>query len=130
MSTVDVSYPAPTRQDITIARDVDSTLTFVLTDTTGIPVDITNDTVEFTARDTYGGTAKIATIANTTGHHVDPTNGKTAFTISKAAIDAADTTTNRDVVWVYEVRRLAGGTSPVIVHIMGNLRVVPVVTAG
>lgn len=129
MSSVDVQYPCPQEVDICVSRDADVTLTFVLTDARNHPVDITADTVDFTARDKWGGTAKIATISNISGHHIDPTNGKTAFTISQASINVvADS--NRDDVWVYEVRRLAGGTSPVVIHVRGLMRIVPAVTAG
>lgn len=127
--TATISYPAPSVLNLVIERDADTTLTFVLLDALGLhPVDITNDTVKFTASDTYGGTAQIATLTKTTGQHTDPTNGKTAFAITKAIINAAASST-KESCWVYEVRRLTGGTSPEVVHIVGELRVQPSVVA-
>ena len=123
--TVYVKYPAATVQPIVIARDADTTLSFVLLDEQGNhPVDLSADTVKFTVADGYGGTVKIGPLTNLNNQHTDPTNGKTSFTISKATINAV-ASSSAEQSWLYEVRRLTGGSTPEVVHLTGEFRVRP-----
>ena len=129
MSSVASSVGTPSPSLIEVVRDQDVTLTFTLADAGGHAVDITHDSVTFVVKSTYGGTVEIATMTNITGQHVDPTNGTTQFTITQAALDAATTAGVMDS-WVYEVRRLTGGTSPNVIYLRGEFRVLPSVNAG
>lgn len=118
----------PTDKNISITRNTDNDLEFIIKDDLGAVIDITNDTVKFTAVDSFAGPTRIATKTNGVGQHSDPTNGKTKFVIAKEDIDD-EVSRSIDTVWIYEVRRIkAGAGSDEFVHYMGKLTVKPSVT--
>ncbi len=103
----------PKIEDLLLTRGTDNRLEFRLTNpVTGQPVDLTNDTVKFTVKDSYGGTVKIG-LENTPGMHSAQADGRTQFVVTREAIaDATHTGTITD--WVYEVRRLVSGADEVV----------------
>src|SRR5512133_1243361 len=86
--------------DIEVVQGTDNIIEFQLTDSAGVAVDITSDTVEFTARDSYGGTQKIH-LDNGVGEHYEPLQGKTRFTLDKTLTATAAPT--EPAGYVYEV---------------------------
>ncbi len=117
----------PANIDVCLVRATTNVLEVVLTDAAGVSVDITNDTVKFTVRDGPGGTVEIAK-SNGPGEHLDPTEGRTEFTIEKTEIDDEVARTT-ETYWFFEVRRItpAGVEN---VHIQGRLVITPDVGAG
>ena len=105
----------PANIDVCLVRATTNVLEVVLTDAAGVSVDITNDTVKFTVRDGPG-------------EHLDPTEGRTEFTIEKTEIDDEVARTT-ETYWFFEVRRItpAGVEN---VHIQGRLVITPDVGAG
>ena len=114
----------PTDCMIKVLSETDNAFEFTLTDVAGATVDITNDTVEFTARDRREGTIKIATKTNAPGAHSTPASGKTRFTLSKTDLSLG-TVPGDEQRWYYEVRRIVAVTLQEIVYIDGQLRVKP-----
>jgi hypothetical protein len=114
----------PATVNIEAMQGTDITIEFQLQDGAGTAVDITNDTVEVTVKDAFGGTTKIATISNGPGDHSDPTAGKTQITWGKA--DTAPSPADQ-VDWVYEVRRVLSGSEKEVVYIQGTLSLFPTV---
>ena len=108
----------PSKICLTVPRDADSTLTFVLTDDDGNTVDLTTDKVRFTVKDKIGGAVKLD-YTNPAGAHLDPINGKTRFTIGHAAIAAVALPADESQSWVYEVRRTQTDDKEAI-HIQGD----------
>lgn len=109
----------PANYTIELVQGVDSVIEFQIL-RGGLPVDITNDTIDFTARDGYGGTVTIATKQNLPGQHTDPTNGKTVFLLSRTDTRVVGSE-GYDVRWVYEVRRIMASSGYQMVHISGDL---------
>lgn len=114
----------PATVNIEAMQGTDITIEFQLQDGAGTAVDITNDTVEVTVKDAFGGTTKIPTITNSAGQHSDPTNGKTVITWAKE--DTAPSPADQ-VDWVYEVRRVLSGSGKEVVYIQGTLSLFPTV---
>lgn len=108
--------------DISVVQDSDNLIEFQLTDGSGNAVDITNDSVQFTARATHAGTLKIATKTNGVGDHSVPLAGKTQFNLSRTDLTTA--TLGLQVNWVYEVRRLIAGVQEVV-YVSGALILAP-----
>ena len=115
----------PSKICLTVPRDVDSVLTFVLTDGEGNTVDLTIDTVEFTVKDTHDGTVKID-YKNEPGEHLDPTNGRTQIEILKADISSVAVPADESQSWKYEVRRIDDDDKEAL-HIEGDFIVEPTV---
>jgi hypothetical protein len=109
----------PADIDIYIEQGADSNLEFVLTDSAGTAVDITSDSVKFTAKDSWAGDTKIATKTNASGQHSDPSHGKTRFLLTKADTTTDDRTSN--VTWRYEIRRVLATTNQEVVYMKGKL---------
>lgn len=114
----------PTTCKLSVLSETDNAFEFTLTDDAGAAVDITNDTVKFTARDRREGTIKIATKTNAPGGHSTPASGKTRFTLSKTDLSLG-TAPDTPQAWVYEVRRIVAVTLQEIVYIEGELYVKP-----
>lgn len=110
----------PTREDRDVMAATDVTLQFQLFNDAG-PINITNDIVKVYVVDD-DGTSILLPKSNGVGQHSDPLNGKTAVTFTKAELT---THVFSRVRWWYEVRRIAGGTGPERVHIVGELRILP-----
>lgn len=123
----DVLKIVPAEVNLRVMRGTDNTIEFTLTDADEVAIDITNDTVKFTARDAYAGTVKIATKTNAPGGHSTPAGGKTRFKILRTEIDdeAAETVAT---TWLYEVRRILAGSSDEILYFQGELKILPAVT--
>lgn len=115
----------PSKICLTVPRDVDSTLTFVLTDDDGNTIDLTTDKVQFTIKDKLDGTVKIQ-YQNDPGEHVDPTDGRTQFIIDKADISSVALPADESQSWKYEVRRIDSGDKEAL-HIEGDFIVEPTV---
>lgn len=104
----------PACVDIILQQGTDATLEVILTDGDGAAVDITNDTVTMTVRESIGGTLLFQK-SNGIGEHNEPLRGSTLMVIEPADIPAAG-------VFVYEVRRLLqAGTERI--HISGTLTI-------
>lgn len=122
----------PDEVDIRIVRGTDNSIDFILLNNLdasgGTPLDITNDTVKFTARADFGegSTVKIPTKTNGPGQHEDPVNGRTQFTIARTEIDG-EADEDQETVWFYEVRRIAATTLTQNVHLQGKLLITPAV---
>lgn len=119
----------PADIDLEIEQGADSTIEFQLKryeNSTWINEDITNDTVEFTARDDFGGTTTIITKLNEAGEHAYPAEGRTRFKLTKAET-ISDAGSN--VIWRYEVRRVVNGTGDEIVYMKGKLTLAKTVGA-
>ncbi len=113
----------PTSCRISVLSETDNVFEFTLTDAAGVAIDITNDTVKFTARAAREGTIKIATKTNGPGGHSAPASGKTKFTLSKTDLVLVPSDVSQS--WIYEVRRIVAVTLYEIVHIEGDLYVKP-----
>ena len=93
---------------IIIYRGDDANITFTMTSaTTGLPVDITLDTIFFTVKTTPNATAAgtldttaIIQKINGPGDHSDPTEGKTMFTITHGDTAITPAVYYYDVQWV------------------------------
>jgi hypothetical protein len=85
-----------------------------------VPIDISNDTIKFTARDFKGGAVTIATKSNVPGQHIDPATGKTTFILTATDTKVIGQEGSR-VKWVYEVRRVDGATGRQTTHFQGKL---------
>jgi hypothetical protein len=125
-----MSDQTPTNLDLSpevinleIQQGTDVSIEVQLTNGTGAPVNITNDTIKITAKDEFGGVIKIATKTISPGNHSDPANGKTIFTWSKA--DTTTTTPKDEVDWKWEVRRVLSGSAAEVVYIHGDLKLMP-----
>lgn len=117
--------PDPTNMEV--FSDTDNVVEFQLLDATDpdnpVPIDITNDTVKFVARDTHEGTEKIPTKSNGPGNHSDAVNGKTQFLLAKTELDLSNAGVTE--TWVYEVRRIIAGSGYEVIYIWGDLKVKP-----
>ena len=115
----------PACVDLRLRKGTDNTFEFILTDGAGEPVNIIDDDVVLTVRDTLGGTVQFDK-TNVGGTHLDGFNGNTEFTIDKTDIDAVseiDTT-----FWVYDIRRIrVGGQENV--YIAGQFIIEPTLKA-
>jgi hypothetical protein len=109
--------------NIEVQQETDATITFQLTDDLGAGVDITLDSVKFTAKDDFAGTVKIATKTNAAGQHTDPVTGQTTFVLSKTDLVAAVDT--EEETWKYEIRRVFAGSGREVVYIHGDLILKP-----
>jgi hypothetical protein len=114
----------PTELNLYVARGTDNSLSFTIKNDSGTAIDITNDTITFTAREDFAGPTKIPTKSNGVGQHSDPTNGITVFVVAKEDIDD-EAFPAKDSVWKYEVRRIASGSGDEFVHYQGNFTVKP-----
>lgn len=99
-----------------LVKDADTEFEFTLVDGYNNPVDLTADTVILTVRDYLGGTTKLQKMNGPSGHE-NPTDGKTRFTILNS--DIADTLTDAQTVWIYEIRRIDAALLE-YVHIAGD----------
>jgi hypothetical protein len=108
---------------IEVQQETDATITFQLTDEDGVGVDISLDSVKFTAKDDFAGTVKIATKTNAVGQHTDPLTGQTTFVLSKTDLTAALDT--EEETWKYEVRRVFAGSGREVIYIHGDLILKP-----
>lgn len=122
MSTLAI---VPTKVNLVIKRGTDNTIEFQLLDSAGAAIDITNDTIMFTARDTYAGAVKIPTKTNGVGAHSTPTSGKTRFKILRTEVDDEATATAA-TTWLYEVRRISASGDEVV-YLEGYLQIDPAV---
>jgi len=102
-----------------VSQGSDTEFECTLTDDQGEPIDITLDTVTFTAWDFIGGTQQILK-TNLPGAHSDPVNGCTVFSL---LISDYPTTSNL-LSWAYEVKRIQSGGEEAI-HIEGELLASP-----
>jgi hypothetical protein len=109
--------------NLDIPQGTDHPLEFQLTDNAGNAVDITNDSVKFTAKEAFGGDVTIATKTNGAGQHTTPGTGKTAFVLTRD--DLTTDEPDSQVTWVYEIRRVFDGSNYEIVYIQGELRLMP-----
>jgi hypothetical protein len=92
---------------IKVYRGDDVSLTFTVKDENGDAVDITNDTIFFTVKAaknaTAAGSADLTAIIkkdNGPGEHSDPTNGRTAFSLSHAETAVTPGLYYYDIQWV------------------------------
>jgi hypothetical protein len=106
-----------------VQQGTDVVITFQLMDDQGDAVNITGDTVKLTAKDDFAGTVKIATKINAPGQHVDPEEGMTRFTLSKANLTTP--TPSEEEIWWYEVRRVFAGSGREVIYIHGQLQIKP-----
>ena len=116
----------PTIIDIDVIQGTDALLTFQYEKKVNgvwVPVDITNDRIKFTARDSDGGVITINTKTNVPGDHVDPSNGKTLFRLTQT--DTLSDPTSK-VVWSYEVRHIDESDRE-FVFVKGRLNLLPTV---
>jgi len=109
--------------NIECQQGTDVVVEFQLTDNAGTAVDLTTETVEFTAKDGFGGEVTIATKANGPGQHSDASTGKTVFVLTKT--DTATATPTDQVGWKYEVRRVFAISLREVVYIHGDLTLMP-----
>ncbi len=108
----------PSRVDITVEAGTDNTIEFTLLDAnTGLPVDLTLDSVKFTAK--KSGTLKIGPKTNGTGDHEDADSGRTRFKLTRTEL--TPTISGKPETWQYEVRRVVGGSNDEIVYLHGSL---------
>jgi hypothetical protein len=104
---------------IEVVQGTDAKIEFQLTDGNGVGSNISGDEVQFTARDTFNGTVKIA-LSNNAAQHSDPVTGKTIFVLPKAQLVTEDPSS--ETSWVYEVRRIFATTAYELVYFEGELR--------
>lgn len=117
----------PSALNLFVARGTDNDLEFTIKDSSGTAIDITADTVTFTARQSLAGAVRIPTKTNAPGGHTDPLLGLTTFTIAKEEIDD-EVAPCSDTIWVYEVRLISGAVgNPEFVHYQGDFTVKPTV---
>lgn len=109
--------------NINVQMGTDVTIEFQLTDNSGAPVDITLDSVKFTAKDAFAGTVKIPTKTNGVGQHSSPTTGKTIFVLTRSEL--VNTPATDEVTWVYEIRRVFAGSGREVIYIHGDLILSP-----
>lgn len=109
--------------NIELQQGADAPIEFELTDNAGGAVDLTLETVKFTAKDGFGGTVMIATKTNAPGSHSDPTAGKSIFVLSK--LDLTTLTPTDQSLWYYEVRRVFTGSLREVIYIQGTLTLQP-----
>lgn len=119
----------PIEQTIEVTRGTDNSLLFTIKDASGTAIDITADTVTFTARDGYAGPVRIAKKTNTTGQHTTPASGTTTFNVLRTEIDD-EVAAGASATWKYEVRRITAVTLKQFVHYQGDLIIHPAVTEG
>lgn len=115
----------PTEIDIDLDQGSDKPIEFQISKG-GQAVNITNDTIYFTARDFYFGNVTIPTKANGPGQHSDPENGKTMFVLERDEV-ISEGNEAYTATWYYEVRRLDASTGLEMVHIQGRLNLKPMV---
>ncbi len=120
MSTIQA---LPATIHIEVQQETDQYMEFQLTDGTNA-VDLTLDTVKLTARDSLGGTIKVQK-TNPSGSHSAPLLGKTMFLLSKTDLTTGSRASSAE--WVYEVRRIMGGSNQELVYMQGKLSLRPVV---
>lgn len=120
----------PTTLDLTpeiihveVQMGTDNELVVTLTNKTGTAVNITNDSVKFTAKSDFAGTNKIVTKTNGVGQHTDPASGKTTFVLTKT--DLSTLTPADEETWKYEVRRVISGNNREVIYIHGDLILKP-----
>jgi hypothetical protein len=111
---------SPAKACIRVPRGTDTIWEFVLTDARGESVNITGNQVEFLIKNKGGGITKFSKI-NLPTEHVDPQNGRTAFTIPN---DAFDETTTDILFWFFEVWRIKA-SGEMMLHISGNFILEP-----
>jgi hypothetical protein len=109
--------------NIEVQFGTDNTITFQLTDEDGVGVDITLDSVKFTAKDELGGDVMIATKTNTVGQHTTPLTGETTFVLTKNNLTHASP--QDQVIWKYEIRRVFAGNLREVIYIHGDLVIQP-----
>ncbi len=109
--------------NIELQQGADATIEFQLLNGAGAVVDITLDSIKFTAKDAFAGTVKIATKTNGVGQHSDPLTGKTIFVLTKT--DLTTLTPAEEVPWVYEIRRVFPSTGREVIYIHGDLTLAP-----
>jgi hypothetical protein len=109
--------------NIELQQGTDNTITFQLTDAAGTGVDITLDSVKFTAKDELAGDVAIATKSNAAGQHTTPLDGETTFVLTKSDLTTA--TPQDQVTWKYEIRRVFAGNLREVIYIMGDLILQP-----
>lgn len=108
--------------NLTFQRNTDNEFIAVISDGDEKAIDITGDTVTFTVTSSLGGVVVFAH-SNPGGAHEDPTKGQTKFSVSRADMAAASSTST--TTWVYEIRRIVGGSGDQHVHIWGRFVVEP-----
>ena len=111
----------PSEDCIVVINGTHKVFEVEIMDGEGNPINITDDTIAFTVKDQLGGTTKLQKI-NAPGGHVDPTNGRTSFTIAQTDIPSVSPYEVRN--WVYEIRRTDVGLLE-DVHIQGDFIVNP-----
>lgn len=104
--------------DIDVYQRTNFPVEFILTDSTGAAVDITNYTVYFYAKEQYTDTDANAKIAKTVapGGHSAPTSGTTIVTLTK-------TDTNQQVGDLFYTLSGVDGSSLPYVFFTGMLRI-------
>lgn len=111
----------PSRIDLTIINEADVDLVFVFADSGNRAIDITGNSVQFTAKDRYTGDVKLAEF-QASNQTYDPLNGKVIFSFGRSEISAiADPSSV--TYFVYEVRRVSGQFQ--YVHMYGRLIIEP-----
>ena len=118
----------PDKTDLEVFSNTDNVIEFQLLDATDpdnpVPIDITNDDVQFVARDTEEGEdIKISTKTNTVGEHSTPASGKTQFHLTKSELSL--TIPTQSETWRYEVRRIIAGSNYEVIYIWGDILVKP-----
>jgi hypothetical protein len=109
--------------NLEVQQGTDVVITFQLTDGDGVAVDISLDSVKFTAKDEFAGDVMIATKTNSPGQHEDPSDGQTTFTLTKTNLTTE--TPADEVTWKYEIRRVFASSAREVVYIHGDLTLKP-----
>lgn len=109
--------------NIELQQGADAVLTFQLTNNAGVAVDLTLDTVKFSAKDGFAGATMIATKTNGPGQHETPLTGMTTFVLTKANLTVAEA--DSQTTWKYEIRRIVATSLREIIYIHGDLTLMP-----
>lgn len=102
----------PIEATINLNRNQTSPFVVVVQDQHGRRIDISEDTIQFNAWD--ADEASQIAKANAKGQHIDPTHGRTRFTLSPT--DFSTIATDDQVVWTYEIRRAYSGGEVILMH--------------
>lgn len=113
----------PTVVHIEVMRGTDNEFEFVIADGLGRPINITADTIKFTAKSALDGVATIPTKTNGPGQHTDAINGATSFVIPRGEIDD-EASSSEITCWLYEVRRVDASNKENI-HVQGQFIIRP-----
>lgn len=100
----------PVRLDLDVQRGAAWQAAFAFTDAAGAVVSIAADDIHLTIKDALGGTQTLHK-ASLAGAHTNGIGGIATFSLTAAELTPVGVGVSTVVAWVYEVRRLVGGSA-------------------